>query len=241
MKKLKTVIEYECTTSFKYVWIFYLIQYAVMGLIITIAAISTGSLEEVGTSSLEMNTFIYIGILGILGFTDDFKMLLQNGFTRQYIFLGTISLFIFISGIMSLVDAVIGNALHHIFSNYTSLFGSLYGYDHIFMNWIWLFLMNMLVCSFFYLGILILNKIGKKLVVYLGITLGCLVLLVVALFRFVFSNEFVNTLAEIGMKAMGFMKDGTINFLFPILTLLLFVGVLSICSYHIIRRTELKG
>ena len=28
MKKLKAVVQYECMTSFKYIWVFYAIQYA---------------------------------------------------------------------------------------------------------------------------------------------------------------------------------------------------------------------
>lgn len=28
MNKLKSIIQYECMTSFKYIWIFYAIQYA---------------------------------------------------------------------------------------------------------------------------------------------------------------------------------------------------------------------
>ena len=42
------------------------------------------------------------------------------------------------------------------------------------------------------------------------------------------------------MKAMGFMTDGTINYLFPALSLLFIVIVLGIGSYVIIRRTELN-
>ena len=39
---------------------------------------------------------------------------------------------------------------------------------------------------------------------------------------------------------MGFMTDGTINYLLPALALLLLITVLGSCSYAIIRRTELK-
>lgn len=240
MKKLKTIIQYECTTSFKYIWIFYAIQYAIAALITVIIAISTGSFEAVGIGSLEMNTLIYVGILGVLGYKEDFKMLIQNGFTRKYIFLATFSLFIFISGIMSLVDTIAGNVFHHIWSDYSSLYGGMYGYDNIFANWIWLFLINLLVCVLFYFGILVINKIGKTFSIYLGVILGGFGLLIVALFQFVLPNELIHNLVETALKIMGFMSDGTNRIIYPILALLLFVWVLGICSYHIIRRIELK-
>ena len=94
MKKLKSIIRYECMTSFKYIWIFYAIQYAAVSLITLIIGISTGSFEEVGTNSLEVNTLVYVGILGVLGFKEDFKMLIQNGFTRKYIYTATFSMFL---------------------------------------------------------------------------------------------------------------------------------------------------
>lgn len=83
MKKLKSVIQYECATSFKYIWLFYGIQYAFVTLITLILAISAGTFEDIGTNTLEINTLVYVGVLGVLGYNQDFKMLLQNGFTRS--------------------------------------------------------------------------------------------------------------------------------------------------------------
>ena len=240
MNKLKTVIQYECTTSFKYIWIFYAIQYAAVALICAIIAISMGSLEGVGISCLETNTLFYVGVLGILGFKEDFKMLIQNGFTRKYIFLGTSSMFMFISAILAFIDTIVGNVLHHTLQEYSSIFGSIYGYENIVVNWLWLFLVYMLVCSFLYLIILTINKIGKISSICLGVVLGTIVLLIPALFRFVLPNAFANNLITLATKAMGFMSNGTINFICPLLTLLLFIGIFSICSYNIICRTELK-
>lgn len=53
MNKLKSIIQYECMTSFKYIWIFYAIQYAIVGLITLIIGIVSGSFENVGTNCLE--------------------------------------------------------------------------------------------------------------------------------------------------------------------------------------------
>jgi hypothetical protein len=240
MNKLKTIIQYECTISFKYLWYFYVIQYAIVALITVIVGISTGSFEKTAINTLELNTLIYVGVLGVLGFKEDFKMLIQNGFTRKYIFMALLAMFAFISGIMALLDTIMGNIIHYFQHDYQSLYSSLYGYGNILVNWLWLFLVYMLVCTLLYLGVLVINKMGKIVLIYLSVALGGAVLLIAALFKFVFSSEFVNNVLELVLKVFGFMKDGTINYFFPVLTLLVLAVVLSIGSYFVIRRTELR-
>ena len=242
MKKLGTVIRYECVTSFKYIWVFYICVFAAISVISAIIYISTGDMEKIGTNGLELNSMIYVGILGVFGFKEDFKMLIQNGFTRKYIFLATLSLFVFTSAIMAAVDTIVGNALHAVASGYFSLFGGLYGYEHsFFLNWLWLFLAYMLVCCLLYLSILIINKIGKVASIYLAIGLGLTVVLIIpALLKFVLPEDFAEAAITFAVKAIGFVAEDAINFLCPIMSLLLIAGILSIGSYLIIRRTELK-
>ena len=240
MNKLKSVIQYECMTSFRYIWIFYAVQYAIISLITLIMGISTGTFENLGTNFLEMNTLIFVSILGVLGFKEDFNTLIQNGFTRKYIFIGTFSLFCFMSGIMALVDTVIGNVLHQFNNHYMSLYGRIYGYGNFIMNWLWLFFVYVLFCSLMYLAVLVINKVGKITAIYLGVILGGIVLLTVALFRYVLSAKVISSIIAFVTKAMGFMADGTINYLFPALTLFILAAILGSCSYAVIRRTELK-
>lgn len=240
MSKLKAVIQYECFTSFKYIWIFYAIQYAIVALISLIIGICMGSFEEVGTNGLEINTLIYVGILGVLGFREDFKMLIQNGFTRKYIFAATFSMFCFMSGIMAFVDAVMGNLFHYINNGCFSVYGGLYGYGNLIMNWVWLFLLYIVVCSLFFVIVLWINLAGKTLSIYSGIILGGLILLIIALFQYVISGNTANKIFRFLMEVMGFMADGSTNALFPVIAFL-FLGIfLGGVSYTIIRKTELK-
>lgn len=241
MKKLGVLIQYECLTSLKYIGIFYAVQYAVVCLIYLIVAVSTGDLKNSGTSFLEMNSFIYAGILGTLGYYQDFKMMIQNGFTRRYMFLATISMFAFISGILSFVDTVISNVLHAVFPEYQSVFGVFYEYGAVVVNWIWLFLMYMFICSVFYLAGLTANKLKKTYTICLGTALVGLGLLITALFRYVLSPSLVQDIGRLVLRAAGFMGDGTINYLWPFLTLLLLPALLNLLSYKILLRTELRA
>lgn len=240
MNKIKAAVLYECSTSFKALCIFYLLQYGIIMLIILILGIVLGGFENVGTNGLEMNTIIFVGIFGVLGFKEDFKMLIQNGFTRKYIFFATMSLCVFMSGTMALIDTLVGQFLHEITKEYQSIFGSIYGYENLFANWIWLFFLYLLILSLFYLSVLVINKVGNTAAIYLSIVLGGVILLLVALFRFVLSDKTVSNILELCSKLMGFMADGTVNFLFPALTLFVLGGILGVGAYVLLGRTELK-
>ena len=50
----------------------------------------------------------------------------------------------------------------------------------------------------------------------------------------------IHNILEFLMKAMGFMADGTINYIFPTITLFILLAILGSGAYAIIRRTELK-
>lgn len=240
MKKLKTIIQYECVTSFKYIWYFYAIEYAVAALVSMIIIISTGDSQNVGLQCLETNTLGYIAILGLLGYSEDFKMLQQNGFTRKYIFGASISMFAFIAGIMALVDTVAGNVLHGVFSNYESMYGSIYGYENVFANWIWLFSVYMFVCCLMYFLVLTVNRIGRNAAIYLGVAMGGVIILIIALFQYALSDKVVHRIAEFVTGAMGFMADGSINRIYPVLTFSLLAAAAGIGSYAVIRHIEVK-
>ena len=239
MSKLKSAILYEYSTKIKAMVLFYLIQYLIVALIFSIVAISVGG-EEIGSNALEFSSVIFISVIGVLGYKEDFKALIQNGYTRKYIFGATICMFTLLAGTMALIDTIIGNSIHYFNDNYFTLFGSLYGYGNVFLNWLWLTILYLMFCSLFYLAVLVINRVGKMVSLFIGVGLSCVILLVTSLFRFVFSQEFVSAAAEFVMKAMGFMSNGTTNLFFPILSFLVIGVVFGIVSYAVIRRTELK-
>mgnify|MGYP001623962668 FL=1 len=239
MSKLKSAILYEYSTKIKAMVLFYLIQYLIVALIFSIVAISVGG-EEIGSNALEFSSVIFISVIGVLGYKEDFKALIQNGYTRKYIFGATICMFTLLAGTMALIDTIIGNSIHYFNDNYFTLFGSLYGYGNVFLNWLWLTVLYLMFCSLFYFAVLVINRVGKMVSLFIGVGLSCVILLVTSLFRFVFSQEFVSAAAEFVMKAMGFMSNGTTNLFFPILSFLVIGVVFGIGSYAVIRRTELK-
>ena len=188
---------------------------------------------------MEINTFVFRKHFGRLRV---FKKILKHLYKRLHVNIFSLRrflLFSFMSGIMAFIDTV-RNFLHYfnmIIHPYTV--ESSY-YDNIVMNWLWLFLVYVMFCCLLYLTILIINKIGKTMSIYCGILfIGCIVL-ITALFRYVFSAELVKNILNFFMKAAGFVKGDTINYFYPSFSLLLIIGILGTTSFVVIRRTELK-
>lgn len=239
MTELKSAVLYEYLTKVRAIGIFYLIQYSIVALIFAIVAICTEG-KETGSNALEFSSVVFVSVIGVLGYKEDFKALLQNGYTRKYIFGATVCMFTLLAGTLALIDTVIGNSLHYFNDNYFTLYGGIYGYGNVFANWLWLTALYLMFCSLFYLAVLVINRVGKTVSLLIGVVVCSIILLVIALFQFVFPDELVSKTWEFMMKAMGFMGDGTTNLFFPVLSFLVIGVVFGIGSYAVIRRTELR-
>lgn len=248
MQKMKAMIKYEQATKLIPIGIFYAIQYGIVLFIALMVALGTGSLKHFGSNLLEINTFVFVGVVGVLGFKEDFKMFIQHGFTRKYIFGAVMASFAFVSAVMALVDTAVGQGLHGILpkmvpSEYASMFGTLYGYDSIFSNWLWLFTVYMLICSLLYLIILIIHKVGKKTAIVCGVGVGAFLLVVIALFRYVLPEGFVSKFLTVLTKMMGFEKGLGFpgNPLYPIVTFAVLLCIISGISFIILKKTEIRN
>lgn len=239
MTELKSAVLYEYLTKVRAIGIFYLIQYSIVALIFAIVAICTEG-KGTGSNALEFSSVVFVSVIGVLGYKEDFKALLQNGYTRKYIFGATVCMFTLLAGTLALIDTIIGNSLHYFNDNYFTLYGGIYGYGNVFANWLWLTALYLMFCSLFYLAVLVINRVGKTVSLLIGVGVCSIILLVIALFQFVFPDELVSKVREFMMKAMGFMGDGTTNLFFPVLSFLVIGVVFGIGSYAVIRRTELR-
>ena len=242
MKKLQTAIRYECLTSVKYIWIFYTIMLSIVAVVFITLKLCLGNNENISMSALENSSIIYIGILGVMGFTEDFKMLIQNGFTRKYIFISTISMFMFIAAVLAFFDTIIGSVAPLVMTEYKNFFGLIYGIKNQYLlNWLLLFLTYTFVSSVTYFFVVLFNKIGKyffiAFMVALGIILGFIVPL---LFVYVIPENVIQNIFTFLSRIAGFTSDGTINYLYPIVSLIIGSGIFGGITYLILRRTELK-
>ena len=239
MSKLKSAVLYEYLTKVRAIGIFYLIQYLIVALIFAIVAICTEG-KETGSNALEFSSVVFVSVIGVLGYKEDFKALLQNGYTRKYIFGATVCMFTLLAGTLALIDTIIGNSLHYFNDNYFTLYGGIYGYGNVFANWLWLTALYLMFCSLFYLAVLVINRVGKTVSLLIGVGVCSIILLVIALFQFVFPHQLVSNTWGFMVEGMRFMSDGTTNLFFPVLSFLVIGVVFGIGSYAVIRRTELR-
>lgn len=242
MKKLKAAIQYECITSLKYICVYYLALGAVLAVYFTISHLLEFKFWNI---CLEMNTMILVGIIGILHLQEDFRMLLQNGFTRTCIFLAAIVHFAFIAGMLSMVDTAAGIVLRRLLpGSYDTIFGSLYGYHHqIVSGWLWLFLVYLLISSLGFFFALAFGRMQKKFSVFAGTILVALFVVgIPSLFAAVSApwEDLRHRVLSFAVRCFGFMADDTVRLANPIFLMFLCIGILSAGSYLFIRRIELN-
>lgn len=82
MTKLRSAVLYEYLTKVRAIGIFYLIQYLIVALIFAIVAICTEG-NETASNTLEFSSVVFVSVIGVLGYKEDFKALIQNGYTRK--------------------------------------------------------------------------------------------------------------------------------------------------------------
>lgn len=242
MKKLQTAIRYQCSTSVRYIWIFYTIMLSIVAVVFITLKLCLGNDENINMSALENSSIIYIGILGIMGFTEDFKMLMQSGFTRKYIFISTISMFIFMAAVLALIDTAIGSVMPLMLPEYRNIFGAIYGYKNQYLlNWVMLFLTYTFVSSLTYFFVVLYNKIGKIFFIAFMVALGIILGFIIPLFFvYVIPANVIDNIFTFLVRIAGFTSNG-INYFYPIISLIIASGFFGGITYLILRRTELKA
>lgn len=239
---MKALIKYQCWTTIKPLLGFYAILYGIVILGYILAYFMTGGLLDSPFSGIEFSCFIYLGITGSLGFSEDFKMAIQNSFTRKQIVLATLSMFLFVTCIMSIIDTLGALCIQQFSPLYRSLFQQTYHLDFsILTQWLSLFLMYFTIIISSYLLNLICNKLGKKVFYFLLISIG---LIIFAFLPMIITlclpqntiNEIVKTLGII----LGYLPNGNIELLNPLLLISSIIVIITGLSYLTIKKTELN-
>lgn len=240
--KLNKMIKYSCWSVLKPLSIFYIIMYGIMTFFYLV---DMGTDSSVYFSGMEVSCFIYLAITGSLTFSEDFKMFIQNGFTRKNIFLANITMFTFLSVIMSIIDITMAY-LFNIWRGYTSLFEGTYGAYQInnkfILKFIWYIMVYFLVISIAHCCSLIMNRIGKKI---FWISLSVLFVLTFMIFPGVFisvlEKDFLDNFYKFFQTLFGFDNNtGTANLLNPILMFFILSVIFNGISYLLIRKSQIK-
>lgn len=242
MGKLKALIQFECVTTLKFLVIFYCIEYSILAVTFFLTYLGRGSIVQPYFACLELCSVIFIFIFGIFGFREDFKMLLQNGFTRKYIFLATVVMFVQTAALLAVIDTIAARGLTVLSPGYFSGFEAIYGPGHVW--WIQLlsrFALYMVMVCFGYVGAVLGTRIGKKCMMIVSITLWCLLFVVVpVLVNILLSDAMRYSLAMFIYSCAGFTDYGVIRFSYPMLSMFVFISICLGGAFAMIRRAPLR-
>lgn len=242
MGKLKALIQFECVTTLKFLIIFYCIEYSILAVTFFLTYLGRGSVTHPYFACLELCSVIFIFIFGLFGFREDFKMLMQNGFTRKYIFLATVVMFVQTAALLAVVDTIAAEVLTGLSPGYISGFEAVYGPGQAW--WIQLlsrFALYMVMVCFGYVGAVLGTRIGKKRMMIVGITLWCLLFVVVpVIFNVILSDTMRYNVATFIYSCAGFTDHGDIRFGCPMLSMLVFISIGFGGAFAMIRRAPLR-
>lgn len=243
--KLGKMIKYSCLSVLKPLAIFYIIMYGIMT-IIYLMPLDGDSGSYFG--GMEFSCFIYLAIVGTLGFTEDFYMFIQNGFTRKKIFLANTVMFLFVSLIMSIIDITISH-IFNIWKGYNSIFNTAYNSNflekivssdvNIITKILWYVSIYFMICCISYCCSLIINRIGKKIFwISFAIIILLIFMVIPVLVNFVFDKSFLDNIMSFIRNIFGLGYKGKIKTIIPILSF----TTLSLCfsgiSFLLIRRAR---
>lgn len=245
MGKLREVVHFEIATSLRYLVIFYLIQYSVVAVTLFLTWLGRGSLDHPYFAALESCAMIFVLIFGAVGFNEDFKMLLQNGFTRRVHFVGALVLFASTAALLALVDTLAARALEGVAHGYWSAFAALYGPNHaLVLQFLWRYGVYLVLVCVGYFCALLTARLGTKRTIFLGIVLWCMgVLALPTLYvellpdawRYSFGTQ-VNTAL---LHCAGFTAEG-VQLAWPIVSLTVLAVLGFAVCFALVRRAPLR-
>ena len=214
MKKIMSIFKYQLLTVFQEISILYISFY---GAVVFLSII----FNEMAVSGLDIITVFFILCIS-MRICMDLKILIQNGFTRKYIYLSTLSLFVVVSAFLSIFDTIIYFIIHSISNEYQSFQILTFGKDSVIMNTFNFFLLYVLVFSISYFIYILWNKIGAKYFLFIFLTFGIICIAAITFF------------SNLATKNLLF------NSLEPVSILIFFIVFFTTISYLAIRRIEVK-
>ena len=237
MKKLKAVLGYKSLFCVKP----FIVFYTLLSLFIILNLITHNTIfygEKNDLTSVELYSVFFAGIIALGYCPEDFKNLLQNGFTRKYIFISTVIMILCVSAIIAFINTIIGLILSAILPDYHTLF-TLFGLkNQHFVNFLLLFLSYTLMSCIFHFFIVLYHRIGKTLFIVFITTL-CMILLfaVPILFAYIIPTSIAKGILTPISWIIKFAEHGILNIILLYITASIILGGLT---YLILRRTELK-
>lgn len=245
MGKLREVMCFEIATSLRYPVIFYTVQYSMVAVTLFLTWLGRGSLDHPYFAALESCAMIFIFAFGALGFSEDLKMLLQNGFTRRVHFVAALVLFVVMAVLLALIDTLAARGIEAVAHGYWSLFTAIYGPNQaLALQFLWRFGVYLVLVCAGYLCAVLTTRLGPKRTVFLGIVVWCMgvlvlptlyVELVTEQWRYSLGTRVENAL----LHCAGFTAEG-VQLAWPIVSLAMLAVIGFAACFALVRRAPLR-
>lgn len=212
---LKASLKYQMQTALKATGIYFGILYLI---IITFMIINMYFDPKEGNliAGLEASSAIFMMMLGIFTFEEDFKFLIQNACSRKTMLCSFIIQFLCISLLVASADTLNSIIINQAFK-YESIFMQVYGDLGYHLNFLWSFLLYFMICmvSYFFTTLFRLLNKYMRYILFLGIPMILLMLLPAV--DYAFLNGAISAFILDSMLFVFGLQNG-INVIIPVLS-----------------------
>ncbi len=248
MSSLSTT-KFQVFTILKTMGIYYAIFTGMTLLSIIIFALSVSSGNFGINYSLDFSTIIFLGVVGATAFSEDFKMFMQNGFSRNKILMSALMTF----GIISLVCTTINSIFPLLFSvlNLDKILSITLGFDDRvnFLSVVLNFAQNFAVMTAVYALAVFIKRLGKLIGFSILILIAFVFIFGIPITLSYFPPEFGSQVFDFVSGLLGFSyalaPDNSVQIIFnaspQIITLLCTSVVFTTISYLFLRKLPLEG
>lgn len=240
--KLKKAIKYNLVVTGKSMITFYCVVAAVYIFLTVLFAMLDGIQ---GNASMEMAAMIFLFSVGVVFYSEYFKMFLQNGISRKTMFISVgVSLFIG-AAVMSLLDTLIGLVMSNA-GIITPLMRMIYGARiaelSAAQSFIELFFLSLTLYFFlavlgYFVGI-VFAKLSKTMRIVLPVGLPVLLIAGVILDLNITNGNIMGSIGKFFLFVSGFQNDGNMNIL--TVSCLCFALIFLLLSWLLIRRATVN-
>lgn len=177
---------------------------------------------------------MFLAVLTTLKLKSDFKMLIQNGYNRLYIFLSSIIRNIILYLLTPIFEVIL---IKNIFDNSNlNYLLSTYKTNNLILIILLVFSVNMLFCSLSTLLTRVFSLIGIKLRIVLIILIIYGLMMLIGGISYIYSDKFITFIKFI----LGQQNPNHPNILIPTAIFLSISILINAISYLFIRKMEIK-
>lgn len=245
--RLKSVVKYNISETKYSILIFYGIIAAIFVLLaVSVVSISGTNNENNFIGGAEMSSAIFLFVVGLNSFKNNYLFLSTNGITRKAQFYGFLISSLLFVAVMGAIDTAYGNIINQ-FVNYRPMFSQIYG-DWIaevlrplgvIISFLWSSVLYLFALVLGYFITTLYYRMSKMLKIIVSVGVPVLFTMILPAIDAAFTNgKIYGWIGDLFLLLGGF-KNG-VNPLIGIISLVVGIALLSGLAYLLVRKAPVK-